>query len=601
MGGTVAVLILIVTLFCLPDEFSGLSGLEKQAARVMRDIRAEERRTNPTGLFRLVYELPGPVSFLQDWLFPGTMQGDYYYQEQLVKLGTNIGPYLEQKLISDHSPAVRKLSASALGELGIVAAVPRLTNVLALDTEGEVRATAATSLGQLRETDAVSPLLNALRSDAEESVTTAAADALGQLGDRRALPTLLELLGQPERTDSKIAKVRAVGRLGDSNSLPVLESLLKPNSPLVLTNPGPNSWFTIYSADNFRSEVVDAIGNVGGAAAGPVLLAHLGVGNDALFEEAVCRVLGQIGERRAVPVLVKALDGDPRVAVAAATALGDIGDPQVAPQLMSLLTAPNDELRAAAARGLGLIEHAPAATALRELIQNDADEKVRAEACVSLALVGDASVASEIAAALPRLRDERKEVVWILGHIGGQECVPVLVECLTDRDREVRFAAAYGLAAIGGEAAVAALLTRQTDEDEFARHAKATALLMLGRNESLGEVRASLRAGEAWRRFGAGLALMRAGTNATPADFASLQQDRVPALRQFAAGVVAGRGTMTLADLLQHPEREYRQYAARALAFCRDPATLPALQRACSDPDATVRQAARWTVRRLQR
>ena len=80
-----------------------------------------------------------------------------------------------------------------------------------------------------------------------------------------------------------------------------------------------------------------------------------------------------------------------------------------------------------------------------------------------------------------------------------------------------------------------------------------------------------------------------------------LKQDPLPGLQILAAGLADGRTTECLTELLQGSDSDLRNYAARAFAFFRDPAALPALRQACGDRDVDIRQAARLSLLRIER
>jgi HEAT repeat protein len=77
--------------------------------------------------------------------------------------------------------------------------------------------------------------------------------------------------------------------------------------------------------------------------------------------------------------------------------------------------------------------------------------------------------------------------------------------------------------------------------------------------------------------------------------------DRVPGIRKLTQAAQAGKTAEGLAENLHDPAADVRHYAARALVFFNDPATLPALREACKDPDPEVRAAARLSSRRIER
>jgi HEAT repeat protein len=92
---------------------------------------------------------------------------------------------------------------------------------------------------------------------------------------------------------------------------------------------------------------------------------------------AAANALGELGESDAVPGLVDRFeDPDPRVRARAARACGDIGDPRATGPLAGLLSDPSADVRREAAEALGGIGNRQALEALLDLY-DDADERVR--------------------------------------------------------------------------------------------------------------------------------------------------------------------------------------------------------------------------------
>jgi len=136
---------------------------------------------------------------------------------------------------------------------------------------------------------------------------------------------------------------------------------------------------------------------------------------------------------------------------------------------------------------------------------------------------------------------------------------------------------------------------------QYSRLAVACALGLLGRTNGLGVIREYLTAEELWQRFACVVGLIRLRTPEALWLLTNRLEDPSPAIRALAAGALAGQGVQALADALNDRSAEVRHYAARALVFFNDPATLPALRRASHDSDAEVRTAAGLAVRRIER
>lgn len=226
------------------------------------------------------------------------------------------------------------------------------------DGDAEVRSDAAEALGIVGDTRALSPLRTKLK-DPDGEVRTNAAVALIRIGDEQLFPEVVKSL-RHEDPRVVIGAAVALGRLADRRVVPNLVEAFKTENPEV------------------------------GA--------------------AVAWALGQCGDPAALPWLITAVDQGFATANAC-EALGRIGDPRAQPALLKALGSAADDVRAYAARALGLLKH-----------DGDKSGKTRAS-----------------------LMSENK-------------AVPALKQLLKDRSRKVRLCAAIALyelgEKLGGEALV---------------------------------------------------------------------------------------------------------------------------------------------------
>jgi len=171
-----------------------------------------------------------------------------------------------------------------------------------------------------------------------------------------------------------------------------------------------------------------------------------------LARVAACNALGDIGDRRAVPMLVLALGHpSPIVARAAAVSLGRLGDARAAVPLGLALRRPRVAL--AAARALGRLRaRAGVSHALRAL------RKRRLSPEVMKALfwaVGEMGGRDALFGLLPFLKDsDPKVVVWAaaaLGRTHNVEAGEALLEALKRDEPEVKEMAAWALQEISGQ------------------------------------------------------------------------------------------------------------------------------------------------------
>ncbi|MFM9964914.1 MAG: HEAT repeat domain-containing protein [Planctomycetaceae bacterium] len=133
-------------------------------------------------------------------------------------------------LLQAPQPALRRRVVETLGQIGDVALVPVLGELLRQDASREVRATAARSLGELKAREACPFLEEALRE--EFSIRCQAVIALGAIQERSTLPALMAMLkdGAPE---VRYHAVNAIAKFKDSKTLKALAVMLEDSDPMV--------------------------------------------------------------------------------------------------------------------------------------------------------------------------------------------------------------------------------------------------------------------------------------------------------------------------------------------------------------------------------
>lgn len=224
-----------------------------------------------------------------------------------------------------------------------------------------------------------------------------------------------------------------------------------------------------------------------------------------------CEMLGSIGAERSVAVLLRRLDdGRGEVRMAAARALGAIGSPTAAPQLISIflerravptgvaydalralgpagiegfhrgLESPDPTVRVASCFGIAANADqgsgaADVRAALVQVLAEDENDRVRTAAARGLGVVGGATPPAELVEAVrhPEVR-VRRAAVGALASFDDPTTVEVLAEATEDRDRETALRAAEALFALSrqtaaGPAARTALASLSAWSVEYAR------------------------------------------------------------------------------------------------------------------------------------
>jgi len=307
----------------------------------------------------------------------------------VVMLGTCGGPAktavpLLITLLQEEDEGLRSNAAEALGRIGDRRAVEHLIKVLR-NKEDPVRRDAATALGCLGGPRATDALIAVLKGQ-DSSLRSYAAGALSKSEDERAVDVLIEALNDRDRSVRGIAAAGLSHRGG-----PVVERLIgllqvgsryemesaaealgclqdpravKPLEKILLTD--PNSWA--------KRLAIDALVAIGEPAVDSLIAALRNP--DPWIHQPVLRKIPYVGKPAVKPLIVLLGDKEVRLRVAAAYALGDIGDPRAIEPLKAALNDKHEEVREAAATALAGFNAPSIVEALRRSM-NDEHECVR--------------------------------------------------------------------------------------------------------------------------------------------------------------------------------------------------------------------------------
>lgn len=182
--------------------------------------------------------------------------------------------------------------------------------------------------------------------------------------------------------------------------------------------------------------------------------------DDPRIRQYLSMVLGNLGDRRATPLLVDALgDRAPETRIYAALALGRLGDPVSVPQLIHVLSTDERDVRKAAAYALGEMRDPRALPALSGAL-SDPIADIRYNAAIALARYGDTRAIGVLREMLDRsrldrvagMRPEQKDATMLaaipaLVKIAPEEAKAILGPLAkNDSSLQVRSAAAEALA-----------------------------------------------------------------------------------------------------------------------------------------------------------
>lgn len=302
------------------------------------------------------------------------------------------------ELLRSGEPGARACGAALFAELGLV---DRYARLLRASSRWSERTHAAQVLGLAAAPAAIPALVEALRDrdEDETSVKASAAAALAELRDPSAIPLLVKELRSTDERSSQPATTLAEALVGF------------------------------------------------GALAVPALLALVADPSDATSRVWAARVLGRIGDVRAVDELVARLhDRDDQLRMAAAEALGMLGDPRaLQPIVRAILRDPAPQVRAHAAGAVARIEGDRAVDVLVSVLSDpDYATRIRALEAFETMHVEDTSPLETA------LRDPSAEVrrraALALERVGYLERV---VGRLSSEDRDTRTRAYAALLEIG--------------------------------------------------------------------------------------------------------------------------------------------------------
>ena len=240
--------------------------------------------------------------------------------------------------------------------------------------------------------------------------------------------------------------------------------------------------------------------------------------------------------------------------------------------------------------GLGRTSRPVAAWLLRDLTHG-ADDETRARVRQVLEECGAIDAAEE---------GTRRWMPWrralaceILGTIGAERSVPVLIDRLRDDRLEVRMAAVRALGAIGAPQAGSALTSVFLERKAVPTGVAYDALRRLGSPGADAFVRGLDSADPTVRVASCfGLAATTAGDSALTVLTRAMEQDenvRVRTAATHALGVVGGGAPpAALVRAAHDPELRVRREAVAALASFDDPESVQALAESLGDPDREI-------------
>jgi HEAT repeat protein len=297
--------------------------------------------------------------------------------EALGQIGDHKAAHALMMTLDDESIWVRRACVVALGQIGDERAIPPLVNRL-LDPPNsewpeELRDAIAKALGAIGET-ALQTLIYAL-DDPDPWVNCAAARALGQIGNPSAIAHL-SAITTSEHSVVRSAGTQALAQMADIRAL----------RAALAAKEAPRAFWTLMALkeldesaldqlqallddpdEHIRAQAAEVLSRLGETASIEPLAnalqskAQTVVGEPPVRHETQETVATQVAVRSAVaetdtglvPLLSALHDPDAEVRLAAAEALGKLGDSGAIPGLSEALGDTDSRVRAAAARSIG--------------------------------------------------------------------------------------------------------------------------------------------------------------------------------------------------------------------------------------------------------
>jgi HEAT repeat protein len=293
-------------------------------------------------------------------MLPDCLDGDVRdaVEQALVKLGApSVQPLCQLLTTSrDDTGFTHRAAVRALGEIGEKGAVDALCAALK-SRHAEVRQTAAAALGKIKEKSAVKHLSAALK-DSKRDVRLAVIRALGNIGGTGAIKPLVSALQDEEVSYAVIDPLEQLGWQPGKDKDGACYWIVKGKWDDCAAIGAPAVDVLIrqltHKSARFSSDsrpAGDALAKIGTPALQPLITALNG--DDDMLGVDAARVLGMIGDARAVPSLLAALaHRKDDVRIAAAQALGVIGDPSAVDSLIKLLNDRSEKLYWATAEAL---------------------------------------------------------------------------------------------------------------------------------------------------------------------------------------------------------------------------------------------------------
>lgn len=309
------------------------------------------------------------------------------------------------------------------------------------------------------EQDRVITALGAAESDEDEAAA--------------ALIAVFDVRKGPPRQSAAV--VAALGRLKDKRAVvPLIDAWDYLNTLRLRMELPPH-------LQVLRASIVESLGRIGDRRANPIFMSAL-EDPDGLVAQRACEALGRAREKKAVPSIMELLAAGGDTAQSAYEALGEIGDTRALGVLERALKSDDLFLRAQAGYALAKMgENAGEKTLEKLLLGDPRGTKPGILAAYYLARL-DSSPGLDY---LVRLLEKkggplRAAAAEALGKSGNKKAALALAEQFDSPDRELRLMIVRALGRLGGKRAVYQLYKAVEDPDRAVADSARSALADLG-------------------------------------------------------------------------------------------------------------------------
>ena len=347
----------------------------------------------------------------------------------------------------------------------------------------DVRKSALKKLSKVKDERAFNALLDAVSTSGNKEVKEEyyfriiAAKSLGKIGDERAIPILVIVM-------KKATYSRSIGRYAafyqrdykvNDAAADALVSIGRASIPPLI------EIIESFDDEHIRSKAAESLGNLGGKEAKNALIGALKDKKDTVRVEVV-KALGKISDEQSISALTEYLVKltDKKSSYYTARILGNIGNIRAVPALEEALYSENSEVRVASAEALVKINKKKFMPILLNALKEEEEEDSRRAAAYALVQLGDER---SVPALIDSLKDKgtyvRTNAANALGKIGDKRAVPALIEALKDEKPPVRSSAAKALGELGDQRAITPLEEASNDTENYVRESIKKALMDL--------------------------------------------------------------------------------------------------------------------------